>query len=228
VEHVDELIAGQALYGLDADDQAELERHLAGCERCRRQLRELEAVAAALAYTAPAATAPDSLRDRLMAAIDAEAEPRAAAPAAATARPATRKRPWAARLRLTLTPVLAVAAAGLLVWNISLHDDIGSITNRIAHDRVAALPGVGNVLVSDDGYATLYASLSPAPAGKTYEAWVIVGGTPEPAGLFSGSRQVSLTRRAAPGDVLAVTIEPAGGSPKPTSRPIAEGTLSRA
>jgi anti-sigma-K factor RskA len=231
VEHVDELIAGEALHALDPADRAELERHLAGCERCRRRLREMEAVASTLAYTAPPAAAPAALRGRLMAALDAESDPEPAAETMTAARPrATRhRRPWPARLRLALTPALAAAAVALLVWNISLHNDLSSINSRISHDRVAALPGVGNVLVSSSGHATLYAALAHAPAGKTYEAWVIAGGTARPAGLFSGgSEQVSLTRPALAGDTVAVTLEPAGGSPKPTSRPLAAATLSRA
>ena len=29
--------------------------------------------------------------------------------------------------------------------------------------------------------------VDPAPAGKTYEAWIIEGETPRPAGLFAGT-----------------------------------------
>ena len=229
MEHVDELIAAEALHALDPDERAELERHLAGCQRCRRQLREMEAVAATLAYAAPSAAAPDALRDRLMAAVDAESGSESEAPAVtAVPRRVSRRRPWPARLRMALTPALAVAAAGLLVWNVSLHSDLSSINSRISRDRVAALPGVGNVLISPTGHATLYTTLAAAPSGKTYEAWVIAGGTAQPAGLFGGGGQVSLTRPALVGDTVAVTVEPAGGSPRPTTTPLAEATLSRA
>jgi anti-sigma-K factor RskA len=65
----------------------------------------------------------------------------------------------------------------------------------------------------------------PAPAGKTYEAWVIDGGTAYPAGTFESNGTVELTREASRGDTIAVTVEPAGGSSKPTTTPIAAGKV---
>ena len=53
MEHVDELISGYALHGLDAADERLVLEHVDTCERCRVQLREMEAVAAALAFAAP-------------------------------------------------------------------------------------------------------------------------------------------------------------------------------
>jgi hypothetical protein len=53
VEHVDQLISGYALHGLDAADERLVLEHVETCERCRVQLREMEAVAAALAFAAP-------------------------------------------------------------------------------------------------------------------------------------------------------------------------------
>src|SRR3954465_9752050 len=46
--------------------------HVETCERCRVQLREMEAVAAALAFAAPQAEPPPELRDRLLEAIGPE------------------------------------------------------------------------------------------------------------------------------------------------------------
>jgi hypothetical protein len=63
--------------------------------------------------------------------------------------------------------------------------------------------------------------LEPAPSGKKYEAWVLdpAGGTPDPAGLFSGGeRVVELTRPVPAGTSVAVTVEDAVGSDTPTRR----------
>jgi hypothetical protein len=63
--------------------------------------------------------------------------------------------------------------------------------------------------------------LVPAPAGKTYEAWVVgpAGGAPDPDALFSGSeRIVSLTRPVPEGATVAVTVEDAVGADTPTQR----------
>jgi anti-sigma-K factor RskA len=228
VEHVDELIAGHALRALSSEDEERVVVHLAECERCRLRLRETEAVAVSLAYTVPQVAPPPELRSRVL----AIAEPVVAAPAAdvrppesAPARPA-RPRPgrsWWPRFSLVAVPAMAVALAALLAWNVSLRNDLDSNRNDFASGAAVALPGVGNVVAQTDGNATLFARLSPAPSGKTYEAWVIRGSVALPAGIFKGGGTVELklTQTAKPGDKIAVTVEPSGGSRKPTTTPIA-------
>ena len=48
-----------------------------------------------------------------------------------------------------------------------------------------------------------------------------------PAGVFQGGGTIKLelTKPAKPGDVIAITIEPAGGTKQPTTTPIANGTV---
>jgi anti-sigma-K factor RskA len=225
VEHVDELIAGHALRALSSEDEERVVVHLAECERCRRRLRETEAVAASLAYSVPQVAPPPDLRDRVL----AIAEPVVAAPAAEasasdpperTIEP--RRRAWWPRVSLVAVPAMALALAGMIAWNVSLRNDIESNRTNLAKGAAVALPGVGNVVAQTDGDATLFAHLSPAPAGKTYEAWVIRGSVALPAGVFQGGGTVELqlTQTAKPGDRIAVTVEPAGGSKQPTTKPI--------
>jgi anti-sigma-K factor RskA len=227
VEHVDELIAGHALRALSSEDEERVVVHLAECERCRRQLRETEAVAASLAYSVPQVAPPPELRSRVL----AIAEPVVSAPAAEVAAPEAparaarprERRGWWPRFSLVAVPALAVALAAMLAWNVSLRNDLGSSRDDLANGAAVALPGVGNVVAQTDGNATLFAHLRPLPAGKTYEAWVIRGSVALPAGVFEGGGTVELklTQTAKPGDKIAVTVEPAGGSRKPTTTPIA-------
>lgn len=227
MEHVDELIAGHALGALSSEDEERVVVHLAECERCRRRLRETEAVAASLAYGVPQVAPPPELRSRIL----AIAEPVVAAPAAAAsaaeppAAPA-RARPrrvWWPRVAAVAVPAMALALVGMLAWNVSLRNDVNASRDNLANGAAVAVPGVGNVVAQTDGNATLFAHLRPAPAGKTYEAWVIRGSVALPAGVFEGGGTVELhlTQSAKPGDKIAVTIEPAGGSQKPTTTPIA-------
>jgi anti-sigma-K factor RskA len=61
--------------------------------------------------------------------------------------------------------------------------------------------------------------LQGAGGGKTYEAWVVRGKRAVPAGLFrggAGHNVLALTRPVATGSTVAVTLEKAGGSKKPT------------
>jgi anti-sigma-K factor RskA len=92
---------------------------------------------------------------------------------------------------------------------------------------VALSAGAGRLVVDADGRAVLVLDgLDPAPAGKTYEMWVVPGGDirqASPAGLFPGSdgrEVVALDGTVQSGDVVAVTVEPAGGVDAPTTQPV--------
>ena len=102
VEHVDELIAGQALYALSDEDSERVALHVAECERVPRQLREAEAIAASLAYAVPTLAPPPDLRERVLAAV----EPVVSAPPAA---PRPRRRPRRAEAPLSGWLVAAVS-----------------------------------------------------------------------------------------------------------------------
>ncbi len=80
------------------------------------------------------------------------------------------------------------------------------------------------LVVAPDGNAVLVLNdFRRAPAGKTYEAWVIrptPGAAPVPAATFSGSELVvPLTEAVLPGATVAVTVENAGGVDAPTQKP---------
>ena len=68
--------------------------------------------------------------------------------------------------------------------------------------------------------------LEEYPRGETYELWFVREGTAVSAGQFdtdsSGAATVALDGTVEEGDVIAVTVEPDGGSPtgEPTSEPI--------
>jgi len=101
------------------------------------------------------------------------------------------------------------------IWAASLHNELAE------RPQALALTGAdGRLVVTPDGDAALIVNkLAPAPAGKTYEAWVIQDDTPQPAGIFSGGgtqTAFALTRAVPQGATVAVTIEPAGGVDAPT------------
>jgi anti-sigma-K factor RskA len=114
-----------------------------------------------------------------------------------------------------------LAVVGLTVWNIALHNRLGS--REALHD-VSLNGAAGSVIVGRGGAGELVvAHLAPAPAGKTYEAWVVQGKAARPAGLFAGggaTTVVHLTRPVPRGSIVAVTVEQAGGVEQPTSSPV--------
>jgi len=92
---------------------------------------------------------------------------------------------------------------------------------------VALQAGEGRLVVGADGRAVLVVDgLDPAPAGKTYEMWIVPGGSIEeasPAGLFAGqdgTEIVAIDGTVQAGDLVAVTVEPSGGVDSPTTAPI--------
>ena len=223
---IHDLVAPYALDALDPDERAEFERHLAGCERCTRELRELQGTAAALAWGVEAPEPPDGLRDRILEQARGEAQ----------VVPFRHRRSW-------VTPVLGIAAAaaaclaiGLGLWAASLSKDLDHERGLNAAQaralevvgdptaKVTALKGAeGTLVVGSNGRAALVVcGLEPAPSGQTYEAWLIRG-RPVPAGLFEAGdtcTAVTLEGAAQSGSTVAVTREPAKGSKQPTSDPI--------
>ena len=86
--------------------------------------------------------------------------------------------------------------------------------------RVPAIALEGSLDLSG---ALVLDSVDPAPAGKTYEVWLLDGETPVPAGLFSGDGErdvVPVHGTVAPGARVLVTLERSGGVDAPTTTPI--------
>lgn len=210
--HIHDLAAAYALDALDAEERRAFDAHLAGCERCREEVALLADTAAALAYGTEGPAPAPALRERILVAARGEGS---------TVVPLRR------RLNLPAAAALAAAAAALAL-GISAAGDSGnfgaiSVLADPAGRRVALENAQGALAVDRSGSAALALSaLRGAPAGKTYEAWVISGGKPAPAGLFGGGRKVvvRLDRRVPEGATVAVTIEEDGGTEAPTGRPL--------
>jgi anti-sigma-K factor RskA len=203
-----DLTAAYALDALDPGESRAYEEHLAGCERCRDELASLQATAGSLAYAVEPSTPPAALRERI---LDAA---RAVRPNVVPLRPR-----WQRPL-VVAAAVAVCAAVGLGIWNISLHNRLDTAQQAL---RGVQLTGAtGSVVVSGGNGALVVSDLAAAPAGKTYQAWVIAGGRAYPAGIFGGGRKTivfRLTRPLPKGAVVAVTLEPAGGSKQPTRKP---------
>jgi anti-sigma-K factor RskA len=197
---IHDLAAAYALDALDPEDRWTYERHLDTCQRCREDVVRLRESAEELAYAAAGAEPRPELRDRILAA--ARAEPR-------TATVVPLRRRWVFPATAVAAVAAACAAIGLGLWANSLRDG--------PSQRVVAMEGGGSLVIEGD-QATLVACVDEPPAGKAYEAWVIEGDSPRPAGLFSGGCQhVSLEEPVETGNIVAVTLENAQGAEQPTS-----------
>jgi anti-sigma-K factor RskA len=221
---IHDLTAAYALDALDPEEAREYEAHLSHCDRCRNELAALSETATALAYATEAPVPPPPLRARILQQARSERSnvvalrPRWATPVAA------------------LAAVAACAAIGLGIWAAALSNKLDRRTDALTQQqRLAAIlaepssrrisfeDGRGTLVVTPMGEGVLVLKrLEPAPAGKTYEAWVASGGSPEPAGTFDGGSAVVLKRleRLVPnGAAVMLTVEKDGGTDAPTTNP---------
>lgn len=216
-----DLLAAYALDALDEDERERFERHLEECDECSQQLALLREPVAALAYAAEGPAPPESLRGRIL--ERARAEPRAAVIRM------PRRRNWPLAAVAGVAAAAACLAIGLGLWANSLSNSLDraesatSVYEQFIRSGATAQPLIGAdglLLVAEDGRAALVVcDLADAPSAKTYEAWVITGETPRPAGLFrggNGCNPVVLTERVPNAATVAVTLEDAGGATSPT------------
>jgi anti-sigma-K factor RskA len=230
VEHreLQDLIPAHALDALDADDALLLDGHLDTCEECRRELDELRETTALLAFATGPIEPPASLRAQILDAVAERTPARVQAP-----------RTRFAFLRGAFAGV-AVGAVAALAIGITLHGQLSDArssrdalaTNLLRSGSVVRpLSGaVRGAVVRDGGAGKLVLVDLPKPtAGHTYEAWLIGSDkTPVPAGLFKGGKAVvvGLSGDAAKAQQVAITVEPSGGSTKPTTTPFASASLA--
>ncbi|MEU2657276.1 anti-sigma factor [Streptomyces sp. NPDC007325] len=237
------LVAAYALGALDGSERRDFEVHLRTCEACRQEAAEFEATAARLA-AAVSQSPPVAAKAQVMSAIDGVRQLPPRVPAAGPA-PALRGilRRRAVPLALAAS-VAAAALGGVAVWQTQngqeLEQQARQAQQRLdAISAVLAAPdartvhgkaanGALTTVISSDqqNEAVFTAAGLPAPgAGKTYQLWLDHDGTMRPAGLIDRDGTVILT--GDPGDAGAVglTLEPAGGSPQPTTTPLLLMTL---
>ena len=226
---IHELTAGYALDALDSDERSAYEAHLAGCEQCRQELASFWETTEALAVAASGPAPSPALRERILS--DVRAEP------PQNVVPFEPRRRRIAPVLGAVAAVAAVAALALGIWGSSLSSDLDDARSALAREREAVAivaddssrtvdlaSGTGRLVVGQNGRAALVLpDLGQAPAGKTYQAWIIEGDNPISAGIFPGEDGldvVLLDGDVADGEVVAVTVEQAGGASTPSLPPI--------
>lgn len=211
----EDLREGLGAYTLNAMDEVEhrrIERHLSECEECANEVRLLKEAAGELAWlSGPAETS--ELVDRM-----------------STRLPARRRQPIAVRI-LSGVAAVAVIVAGLFGAGFvrernrsaELVDVLASAA-RLPLDPQSGFGGRGVLHVSEDRAALVLDGMPDPGRERTYQLWAIQGATPSSLAVLDGrGRIVRLFDWDGKADRFAVTIEPAGGSPVPTSDPVLVG-----
>jgi anti-sigma-K factor RskA len=231
----EELKDAYVLGALSEAERQEFEEYLAAHPERQAEIDELGNVASLLALSPPEQEPSPELRRSIMAVVEAQ-------------RPPARTRSWLAGVKELLSVRnLTLGAAALLViglfsWNMLLQGQVKDLQGQVAslqdsqQSRMVALAGTGaaqraeaEVILLKDHKAVLMAEDMPrVPENKTYQIWVIEDDVPQPSGLFEADGDTVAAVVEKPldeDDVIAITIEPNGGSQQPTTDPMLTAKL---
>jgi anti-sigma factor RsiW len=213
-------------YVLDAVSDAEreeFERHLQFCPTCEAEVRGLRETAARLAL-ACAVNPPARMEQHVLAATYRTRQlPPLPAPG--------RVLHFPRRLAILAAAASVAAAVALGITQLTAQHQLDQaqataiarvVTAPDAHVDTARAAG-GNVtvvtslalheaVVSTSGMASL-------PSSRVYQVWVMSPSGARSAGLMHGSSLLASAVR--PGDQIGITVEPAGGTTRPTTTPVA-------
>jgi anti-sigma-K factor RskA len=215
-EELQSLLGAYALNATDALEARRLERHLGTCAECAEEVRLLRGSASALALLSDTVieTEVDDLVDEI-----------------------SRKLPFrrprlVARISAGIAAVALVAAGYLGATviderreNDRLANVLASTSRRVPLGAQGGFQGRGVLHIASGTSALVLEDLPEAGRNRTYQLWAIAGAKPRSMTVIAGTgRVVHLFDWKGVGDRFAVTIEPAGGSPVPTTDPVLVGT----
>jgi anti-sigma-K factor RskA len=235
------LTGAYAVDALTGDELAEFERHLEQCAPCAGEVRGLRETTARLGM-ATAIEPPPWMREQVLAAAGRVRQLPPSGVRLMSADGPRRRRHLSRRLpRPIAVTAMAAAIVALAVLQIGTrhqlqqaqtkNQTIASVLSasdaRIQLSSSTVGGTVTAVVSQHDREAVITAAGMPTPSdAKVYQLWVISPAGARSVGLLPGStaRATSpvLAGDVQPGDQLAITIEPAGGTKQPTTIPIVE------
>ncbi|MFG3283340.1 anti-sigma factor domain-containing protein [Streptomyces sp. NPDC048111] len=236
------LTGAYALHALFDDENEHVERHLSACPSCTQEVRELDAAAGRLGLATtlrPRAAFKEDVLRRISH-VRQEA-PRTWRPL--PSRRATGRRGAMTSYAVAACLITAVGLGGVTAWEQrqsdiareqvqatqrqaqQLADVLAAPDARAVHGRIAG-GGVGTIIVARSrNQAVFLASGLPRPsAGMVYQLWFDEAGFMRPAGLVNPARTTAAVLLSGPVDQasgMAITVEPTGGSARPTSARLA-------
>jgi anti-sigma-K factor RskA len=228
-EEANDLLALDAVGGLEPSDRAEMERHLTTCAACRQLSAQYIDVASMLPAALAQVQPPARLRRNLMAQVYAEATSKIA-------------RPWWQRLldaipaNRVITAVGAVAVVAALVFGIWGMPGRRQVSPTISYSvsggtSQESVTGTLDVDTTANQSVLSVQGLAPLPSTQVYEVWLIPAhGAPKGVAFLapnpSGDTWTAVVNGSLAGyDSIAATNEPTGGSPAPTGSQVLIGQL---
>jgi anti-sigma-K factor RskA len=216
-------------YVLDALSPLETDRfarHLAECPACRLEVPELQAAAAQMGV-AVAERPPEALRARVLRAVQTTRQ------ASSSAGPLRRRR--MSRLLAAAAAVLLILGLGVLALRPAFDDGGQASDNHVmavmhapdARSSTTGVHGGGSITVISSrrmaAAVVMGERLPPLDRAHDYQLWLVgrSGDVRSTGMLIDGSRSghagPMMVKGVRPGDQIALSMERAGGSRRPTT-----------
>jgi anti-sigma-K factor RskA len=220
-EDVKALIGAYVLGAVPPQEVSSIRAHILSCDECMAEADELSEAADSLSLTVEPVSPPFGFTQTV---LERVAQERDVAPT-----PGTTRNRWRPIVALSYA---AVAVFAVVMSAIALDARQDAEVNRRAVtallDAVQGIElrgeaGVAKVVPGEAGAVFVATGLEDLPGGRTYQLWLLRDGTPVSAGTFDVSEGVVVLRTTRSPDAFdgaAVTVEPSGGSPQPTTDPV--------
>jgi anti-sigma-K factor RskA len=248
-ERFEDLKDAYVLGALPEEERLSFEDYLAAHPERQAEIDELGAVAGLLAFSPQEQEPSPELRRRVMEVVEAEAEPRRVRGRSTFARVGDYLSVRSLALGAAALLVIGLLSWNLLLQGQvedlqgRVQDAQGQVQDLQAQVEDArdqrqpqqsptielegswADQGANAEVVSihEDQVILVARDMPSVPEDQTCQIWVISDDVPKPSGLFQPDRNITaapITNSITNADVIAVTVEPAGGSKKPTSDPV--------
>jgi anti-sigma-K factor RskA len=227
------LSGAYALDALSPEEAAEFRRHLDGCPACRDEVRELQRAAARLGGAEVAAPPPE-LKARILAA--AERTPQQPPASAGRGEPQDQtvedqRRRWP----LWLAAAAAAVVAGGGVVGLQAMDEEDP-TLSVAVSQVFEADDARTATVPTENGGKLTVGVSPSrnemavdardlpelEGEQVYQLWAVHGEEVVNVGVLEDTDEGASMGMPEEDTLVAVTVEPDGGSEQPTTTPIVQ------
>ncbi len=236
--HPHDDLAVYAIDGLEGDERAAVEAHVATCADCQA---ELAIYRETLALTVEDEQPPPWLWDQI--AADARAvAPRPApatgsvdgVPAAGYEPPLHLQRRRPRRIVAALAAAAAVVVALLLAPAIAdrvSDDDSEVVAEDLPVGAIVAEDGtpIARIEADDNGSFVRFEQATPLTPEQAYQLWSLDGPQPVSLGVLGTGTEDEVRVALPPSTTMvAISEEPASGSPQPTGAIVGTGSLERA
>ncbi|ADD45530.1 anti-sigma factor [Stackebrandtia nassauensis] len=240
-EQAHTLVGAYVLDAVDDTERERVERHLAECVECEREVRELRATTARLAETT--ATAPPlRLRGEVLSRIRrTRQDPPPERSPQSTLRPRRIPRWRSVAAAVAMTVVVAVVGVGVTVTIMRQQVDAERAQTEQVESVLTAPDAEVSTKESESGgrvtvvsstsrneAVVMVSGLRPIDDDHSYQVWLVNDAGQTSAGVMEAGRRSAtmLVSGIAGTDLVGVTEEPAGGSPKPTLPLVADVPLT--